>query len=206
VPLLAQQLADPAAGAAPWVFYPVAALAVAGALGVVLSGNIVRMAVALLFTLASVALLYFFLAAEFLAAIQLIVYVGGILILIIFGVMLTSKNPFMALTVPVNQRVIGWSVGLGAAVLMILLTSYALESPGFDSGAEAVGAGLATVDEGGGAEYGIRELGVGLLTKYVLPFELAGVLLLVVMIGAAYMAKGRQVDEGRGPDPSGGAG
>ena len=65
--------------------------AAASALGVVISRNIVRMAVCLLFTLVGVAGLYFLLNAEFLAAVQLVVYAGGTLILIIFGVMLTSK-------------------------------------------------------------------------------------------------------------------
>src|SRR5437588_12946226 len=74
-----------------WVF---AAMAGSSALGVVVSKNIVRMAVFLLFTLAGVAGLYFLLSAEFLAAVQLVVYAGGTLILIIFGVMLTSKSPF----------------------------------------------------------------------------------------------------------------
>src|SRR5437762_12512594 len=74
-----------------WVF---AVLSGASALGVVISRNIVRMAVFLLGTLAGVAGLYFLLSAEFLAAVQLVVYAGGTLILIIFGVMLTSKSPF----------------------------------------------------------------------------------------------------------------
>src|SRR5215218_2847337 len=64
------------------------------ALGLVLSRNVVRSAVCLLFTLTGVAGLYFLLGAEFLAAVQLVVYAGGTLILIIFGVMLTSKSPF----------------------------------------------------------------------------------------------------------------
>src|SRR5258705_9094130 len=74
-----------------WLF---AAMAGASALGVVISKNIVRMAVFLLFTLTGVAGLYFLLSAEFLAAVQLVVYAGGTLILVIFGVMLTSKSPF----------------------------------------------------------------------------------------------------------------
>src|SRR6476659_4935020 len=76
------------------LFYLFAGIAGASALGVVLSRNIVRTAVCLLFTLAGVAGLYFLLSAEFLAAVQLVVYAGGTLILIIFGVMLTSKSPF----------------------------------------------------------------------------------------------------------------
>src|ERR1041384_997263 len=76
------------------LFYIFGGMAGAAALGVVVSRNIVRTAVFLLFTLVGVAGLYFLLNAEFLAAVQLVVYAGGTLILIIFGVMLTSKSPF----------------------------------------------------------------------------------------------------------------
>ncbi len=180
--LLAQQppTLDPVA---PWLFYLFAGVAVLGALGVVFSQQIVRMAVFLLFTLGSVAMLYFFLQAEFLAAIQLIVYVGGTLILIIFGVMLTSKNPFIRLTVPVPQRLLGWAVGALLTLLMIFIGVIELANK------------LPTSPSKSNVEpYGVADLGRNLLGKYALPFELAGVLLLVVMIGAAYIAKGRQSD------------
>lgn len=183
--ILAQQ-ADALQGAQPWLFYPFAALAVAGAIGVVVSQQIVRTAVALLFTLGSVAFLYFLLEAEFLAVIQLIVYVGGTLILIIFGVMLTSKNPFARLAAPMHQRILGWAIGLFAAVLMIWLGSIAVSELG-----DAAGPLVA----GGGDDFSVRELGLSLIGRYVLPLELAAVLLLVVMIGAAYMAKGRHVTD-----------
>lgn len=186
--LLAQQppTLDPVA---PWLFYLFAGVAVFGALGVVLSQQIVRMAVFLLFTLGSVAMLYFFLAAEFLAAIQLIVYVGGTLILIIFGVMLTSKNPFVRLSVPLGQRIAGWAIGGLLSLLMIFLGVVELAG-GFDPGSPT-----APVEH-----YGVAELGQNLLGKYALPFELAGVLLLVVMIGAAYIAKGRHADLAKGEE------
>ncbi|MCG3177816.1 MAG: hypothetical protein BIFFINMI_00136 [Phycisphaerae bacterium] len=77
------------------LFYGFAAMALAGAFGVLLSRNIVRTAVWLLATLGAAAGLYFLLGAMFVGAIQLIVYAGGTLVLIIFGVMLTSKNPHM---------------------------------------------------------------------------------------------------------------
>ena len=77
------------------LFYAVAASTVMGALGVCLSKNIVRMAVWLFVALGSVALVFFLLASPFLGAIQLVVYVGGTLILLVFGVMLTSQSPFV---------------------------------------------------------------------------------------------------------------
>src|SRR2546421_5017763 len=83
---------------------------------VVISKNIVRMAVFLLFTLAGVAGLYFLLDAEFLAAVQLVVYAGGTLILIIFGVMLTSKSPFSKFEPKLVEVVVALSI---AAVRLV---------------------------------------------------------------------------------------
>src|SRR3954465_1625141 len=92
------------------LFYLFAAMTGGSALCVVISRNIVRTAVALLFTLAGVAGMYFLLNAEFLAAVQLVVYAGGTLILIIFGVMLTSKSPFMRFEPKLGEVVIGVSI------------------------------------------------------------------------------------------------
>jgi len=195
--LLAQQppTLDPVA---PWLFYLFAGVAVLGAFGVVFSQQIVRMAVFLLFTLGSVAMLYFFLEAEFLAAIQLIVYVGGTLILIIFGVMLTSKNPFIRLTVPVPQRLLGWGIGLVLTLMMVFMGA----EQGAGSDPRASHDSQSLVVGVGEAHYGVADLGRSLLGKYALPFELAGVLLLVVMIGAAYIAKGRQAEATKGEGAS----
>src|SRR6266568_6484684 len=114
--ILAQVDAASANAALFWVF---AIMAGASALGVVISKNIVRMAVFLLFTLAGVAGLYFLLSAEFLAAVQLVVYAGGTLILIIFGVMLTSKSPFSRFEPKLAEIVIAMS--LGAIILAALV-------------------------------------------------------------------------------------
>src|SRR5688572_21884778 len=91
-----------------WVF---ALISGASALGVVITRNIVRMAVFLLGTLAGVAGLYFLLSAEFLAAVQLVVYAGGTLILIIFGVMLTSKSPFSRFQPKPGEIVVALVIG-----------------------------------------------------------------------------------------------
>lgn len=169
------------------LFYIFALMAGGSAVGVVLSRNVVRMAVCLLFTLAGVAGLYFLLGAEFLAAVQLVVYAGGTLILIIFGVMLTSKSPFSRFEPKPGEVVVAVAVGLvmfGALVLAITNASL--------PGATAAGA----TDEAAGG-YPMVRLGQALLGDYLLPFEIVSVLLLVVMIGAAYLAKGRR-REGEG--------
>src|SRR5690349_5559334 len=94
------------------LFYIFAAMAGGSAVLVVTTRNIVRMAVALLFTLTGVAGLYFLLNAEFLAAVQLVVYAGGTLILIVFGVMLTSKGPFSRFEPKLGEVIIAFSVAV----------------------------------------------------------------------------------------------
>ena len=151
---------------------------------VVFSQNLVRMSVYLLMTLCGAAAIYFMLDAEFLAAVQLIVYAGGTLILIIFGVMLTSKNPFMQMRTWWVERLIGMAVGLLLATGMTLAM---LNTPLNDAG---VVAGQSHNSKHG--SYGHVELiGKGLLGEYLAPFEITAVILLVVMIGAAFMARRR---------------
>jgi NADH:ubiquinone oxidoreductase subunit 6 (subunit J) len=168
------------------LFYVFAILTGGSALCVVLSRNIVRTAVALLFTLAGVAGLYFLLSAEFLAAVQLVVYAGGTLILIIFGVMLTSKSQFAKFEPKLGEVIVAMSVGvimLFVLILGIFHTKFAGNALSMD-------------------EYPVAKLGQVLLGDYLVPFEIISVLLLVVMIGAAYLAKGRKRDEPRTQKPT----
>ncbi len=156
------------------MFYIFAAVALISAIGCVVSSNIVRTAMWLLGTLGGVAGLYFLLFANLLAAIQLIVYAGGILVLIIFGVMLTSKSPWQTFQ---PRR---WEVVLAAvlSVLIFIGLSATMLSVDWSEGA-------ATID----ANATVAAIGKTLLTAYLVPFEVASVLLLVVMIGAAYLAR-----------------
>jgi len=155
------------------LFYIVGGATVISALGVCLCKNIVRMAVCLFIALGSVAMLYFLLAANFLAAIQLIVYAGGTLILLVFGVMLTSKSPWVRYE-PRKRELVA-----AAAVALVMLFSLCAiyvravwpESEGIVPGAS------------------VADLGKQLLTVYVVPFEVAGVLLMIVMVGAAHLAR-----------------
>src|SRR3954463_10900512 len=159
-----------------FLFYVFAGMSAISAITLVISRNIVRTAVCLLFTLIGVAGLYFLLNAEFLAAVQLVVYAGGTLILIVFGVMLTSKSPFSRFEPKLVEIVIALSIGsilLVALIAGIVRTRFA--SNAIDTGS-----------------YPVDKLGQTLLGDYLVPFELSSVLLLVVMIGAAYLAKGRR--------------
>ncbi len=162
---------------APFLFFGFAALTVVSAWAIVLSQNIVRMAIYLLFTLCGVAGLFFLMNAEFLAAIQLIVYAGGTLILIVFGVMLTSKDPFQKLVSPIWEQFLGCGIGLALLFLLVLAMANSVIVPH-----ESLGTA---------PEHGVRAIGKALLSEYIVPFEVSAVLLLVVMIGAAYMARRR---------------
>jgi NADH-quinone oxidoreductase subunit J len=162
------------------LFYVFAALTGAAALTVVLSRNIVRMSVALLFALCGVAGIFFLLQAEFLAAVQLVVYAGGTLILIVFGIMLTNKSPFSRFE-PKRGEVI-----LAILLAAVLIAALIIARPPST-------ADLRPIPQD--APYPTGQLGMALLGDYLLPFELASVILLAVMIGAAYLAKGRKEQE-----------
>lgn len=156
-------------------FYIFAAVSLAGAIGIVMTTSIVRTAMCLLGTLSGVACLYFLLDANFLAVVQLIVYAGGTLILIVFGVMLTSKSPWVGFSPTRRQAVLATIVALMLAFGISTLVVTADFEP-------AAGAPLMQSPK-------VAEIGEALLTRYLVPFEVASVLLLVVMIGAAYMAR-----------------
>ena len=163
------------------LFYLFALMAGGSALGVVISRNIVRTAVCLLFTLTGVAGLYFLLNAEFLAAVQLVVYAGGTLILIIFGVMLTSKCPFSR-----------FEPKLGEVDHRASRSASCCCSRWCWASRETIFADEPIDDR---RRTRSIELGQVLLGDYLVPFEIVSVLLLVVMIGAAYLAKGRRRED-----------
>jgi NADH-quinone oxidoreductase subunit J len=175
-------LADEYAIGSAALFYAFALLSAVSAICVAGSRNIVRMAVSLLFTLLGVAGLYFMLNAEFLAAVQLVVYAGGTLILIIFGVMLTSKSPFSRYQPKPLEGIL--AVTLGSILLVAII--YGIRTANF---------GNTPTPEG---LYPMEKLGQALMGDYLVPFEVVSVLLLVVMIGAAYLAKARRRESGLG--------
>jgi len=119
------------------------------------------------------------LSAEVLAAVQLIVYAGGTLILIVFGVMLTSKNPKLTLRVKTWEKF----VGVGLSILLFAMLFLARVNSKMPP--QRVG----STDEL--AKEQVRKIGINFLTQNLIIFELAAVLLLAVMIGAAFMARRR---------------
>lgn len=154
-----------------WFFITIAGLS---AIGILLSKNVFKAALMLLTCLLSVAALFVFSFAEFVAVTQILIYAGGVLVLIIFGIMLTSKLSGKPLEVKNGNLFSGGALCIG---ILLLLLNLLFDHP-FD---------ITTTPFQTGAELKptpIRQTGIELMTNYSLPFELAGILLLVALIGA----------------------
>src|SRR5437660_7393236 len=108
-----------------FLFWSIALVSGGCAVMVVVSQNIVRAATWLLFALGGTSGIFFLLGADFVGATQLLVYVGGTLVLVIFGVMLTAQGPFITMKTSAAEWAISATVGL---LLMAVLTVSALSS------------------------------------------------------------------------------
>ncbi len=157
------------------VFYFFAALTVASAAIVVFARSIIRSAFALLFTFFGVAGLYAFLGADFLAATQMVIYVGGILVLLLFGVMLTHKLYDLNLKSETYQF---WPALVIVLAVFGVLATFMLRTRWHSGGEMAAAPTTAAIGE-------------LLMKDYILPFEAASVLLLVALIGAAMIVRRR---------------
>jgi NADH-quinone oxidoreductase subunit J len=191
--------------ASVFFFYVLACLTGGSAIAVVVAQNIVRSAAWLLFTLAGVAGIYFLIGADFVAGTQLIVYVGGILVLVVFGVMLTAQGPFLSLKTGPADWAVGGLVGatlMGILVYSILSTSWSTNNSTEMAGAAqsqssaAIGQAFIGIGEVAPPAYmtGIRGEAPPARQRvgYLFPFEIVSVHLLVVLIGAAYLARAKR--------------
>ena len=191
------------------VFAIFAIAACGGALAVVLSQNVVRMAFWLIVSLSSVAGLFFLLNADFVGATQLLIYVGGTVVLLIFGVMLTAQGPYTNLKT--NPAEIVLSLGVGGVVFAMLVAAFSgvnweansdrLEAKFGTASVATVGYNQegegSTVRRIGGALSGLRteSLRDGRAIErpgYLLPFEIISMHLLVVLVGASYLARAKR--------------
>ena len=157
-----------------FVFYLFGLLTVSASWVVVHSKNLIYSAFALLFALFGIAGLYGLLMADFIAATQVLIYVGGVLMLLLFGVMLTARKSVMEITQSNLPRLPG-AVLSGLMFLLLLLIIYGEKSWNTAS------------------NQGVREtaavIGRLLMTDYLLPFEVASILLLAALIGAVFIAR-----------------
>lgn len=166
------------------LFYVFAAVTLLSAAFIAFTKKIVYAAFALMATLLSVAALYIFASADFIAITQIMVYVGGILILIVFGVMLTNRLSGKAVTSSVSNQFWGWLCGL--AVFMLLF--YSLNSVDFLSITW-----MRDINQNSTQNTTTHALGFGLMTDYLLVFEIVAILLLVALIGAVVLAGAKTV-------------
>lgn len=161
------------------IFYVFAIIILSSAVIVVTSKNIIYSAFSLLFTFMGVSGIYILLNADFLAVVQLIVYVGGILVLILFGVMLTNKITNVQIkTDSIHILPATIAVGIFAGILTssLIRTNW-------------------RVQESISNDSTIGEIGRLLVTTYLLPFELAAILLLIALIGAVMIARKEKTEE-----------
>ena len=155
------------------LFYVIAAVTVVSAGGVAFSSNIVYSAFSLMGTFMGVAGLYVFLAADFVAVIQVLIYVGGILVLMLFAVMLTHRIA--------DVRVSNRSVGQLPSLVIIGLVGWVMGSAALAANWKAVTPGT--------PQPTTYAIGNGFLNEYLLPFELASVVLLAALIGAIVLSR-----------------
>ncbi|WP_347156434.1 NADH-quinone oxidoreductase subunit J family protein [Pontibacter chitinilyticus] len=167
------------------LFYFFAALAIISGAYMVLTRNLLYAGFSLLLTLLSVAGIYVLLYADFVAVTQLMVYVGGVLVLLLFGIILSSRvHDRSVLSESVNK---GWGAVIG--LLLIIGLSYTILQANLgqlswlqEADANVLGEQKSTV----------QTIGIALMTDMVVPFELASLLLLIALIGAAYIATDKQ--------------
>jgi len=167
-------------------FFVLTAGTIAAALGVVLVPNLVYAAFLLGGVFASVAGLYVLLNADFLAAAQVLIYVGAVNVLILFAIMLVNRREAFP---PTSRRWWRGSVaGLVSAGLFALLATVVVDTPW----------SLAPEDVAP-IPYPVVEIGKHFFSDYLLPFELASILLLMAMVGAIVLARRDVIPEGELP-------
>ena len=175
--------------AATIIFYLLAALTLGNGLLAVTTRKIFRAAIHLLFTLIGIAGIYFWLQYDFIAAVQIVVYVGGIVVLIIFSIFLTQQAG-MDLPKPPMGRVIFSALAalFGLAFSWTLLSQHtfaATAKPASSTSVAQIGAMMLDVDK----------------TGYALPFEVVSILLLAAMIGCIVIALKSHSTETQNPKP-----
>lgn len=162
-------------------FYGFSALAIIAGLLILFTRNIMYAALCLFIILLSVSALFVLAGADFLAVTQLLVYVGGVLVLLVFGIMLTRRNwaesaEANAVKTP-SQRMLVASIVtltvLGGLIWLIFKTNFLIiQQPQSSKMPRTT----------------LQRMGVGFMTDYVWAFELIGILLLVTLVGATYLA------------------
>lgn len=141
--------------------------------------KVIHMVMAVVFTFISIAGLYVLLSAEFVAAVQILIYSGAITIIMLFGIMLTKHNDHEEKKKN-GLRKLMVLLGIAGFAIVVYLGIYDLDIP---------------FEEAALHENNTEQIGISLFSKYVIPFELTSVLLLVALIGAVILAKKENEEE-----------
>jgi len=155
------------------IFWFFVIMTIATALTVVLSKNLIYAAIALLVTFLGVAAMYVFLWADFMVGAQVMIYIGGILILLLFGIMLTTKITSVRISHTNVQRGVGALIVTAIFIGLVWMINI---SPWLQNLSQE-------------PQQTVRSIGTLLMTDFLLPFEVASILLLGALIGAAVLAR-----------------
>ncbi|WKN45558.1 NADH-quinone oxidoreductase subunit J family protein [Tunicatimonas pelagia] len=159
-------------------FYAFAGLVVLSAIVILFTRNVLYAAFSLLLTFLGISAVYVLAGADFLAVMQILVYVGGVLVLLVFGVMLTNQVAGKSVRTQHHNQF--WGLLIGGALFFLLAQAIwfiDMSSLVWLQTAKTVQAST------------VSTLGIQLMSDFILPFELTAVLLLVALIGAAYVAQ-----------------
>lgn len=174
---------------AAFVFYALAAVTVVSALGVVVTRSIVYSALLLILTLGLTGLVYLVLLADFLALVQILVYVGTVSILLLFALMLTPPQRGRTL----NHR--GWPLAALGSVALLLVLLVGIVGTDWGRATQLVTrAGgpspiTAAISATSPVRIGPEQIGTALFTVWAVPFEIASVVLLVALLGSLVIAR-----------------
>lgn len=160
------------------LFFVFAAIAVAGAVLLILAHEPIHSALSLILVMVAIAALYLLLGAEFIAAVQIIVYAGAVMVLFVFVIMLLNAG--------VEERT-DWSkmakyAGLPLGLFLLLELAHWLAH-------SEAGANIANGVGSNGQAASTRELSVRLFQQYLFPFEVTSILILIAILGALVLAK-----------------
>jgi NADH-quinone oxidoreductase subunit J len=158
------------------LFFIFAAVCVAGAINLLARRHPISSALSLIVVMGSLAVLYLLLGAEFVAAVQIIIYAGAIMVLFVFVIMLLNAGEEEH---GIASRIATFG-GLPAVMVLIVLVIYSFTRP-----AQAAQEGLQL----GGAGGSTSDIATLLFTKYLLPFEVTSVLILIAIMGAVVLAR-----------------
>lgn len=158
-----------------WYFFT--ASAVICTILLLLVRNLMHAALSFLIVLLSIAALFVLANAEFLAVSQILLYIGGVLVLLIFGIMLTENKDGQQAKLAANQQYWGILLASGFFFFLIIILNKSLAEATLPS--EIV------------RDLPIKQIGFRLITEHLLVFEVAGILLLVALVGAAVIAAGK---------------